>query len=218
MIEWLNQNQGFAIALLTFVYVIATIFLAYIAFRTARIGSEAKEISKDAKEISSKALEISGKQLSLISELEKQRVRPYVLFNLTNEYHRTYATLKNYGLTSAKEVSLVITPKLERAFDTENDESIISSQVFSLMPPNFEIKDSLGGSPRFYEKYKEAKFEGIVRYKDSSSNEYSEAFSVDLDALRRRLWNKVDSIPNWLNVISKEIELLRKSLENLKDG
>ena len=37
-------------------------------------------------------------------------------------------------------------------------------------------------------------------------------------ALRKRFWNKDDSIPNWLNVISKEIELLRKSVENLKDG
>ena len=55
-------------AILTFVYVIATIFLAYIAWKTSKTSTEAKEISEDAKLISSRAVEISQKQLEKVAD------------------------------------------------------------------------------------------------------------------------------------------------------
>jgi hypothetical protein len=199
MVEWLNQNQGFITAFLTFVNVFITVFLAYIAWKTSKISIEAKEISNQAKEI-------SEKHLKLVADLEKQRSRPYVLFNLYNENGRTFATVKNYGLTSANDVKISVEPKLIRA--SSHGESILTSQTIFFLPPNFEIKDNVGTTSDFYQNFEEAKFSGKVNYKDSFGNEYENDFYIDLDAFKRRIFTK--------DVSTKEIvEELKRINQNL---
>jgi len=202
MVEWLNQNQGFVMALLTLVYVGATIILAFLAMRT-------KQISEEAKEVSNKALEISEKHLKLVADLESQRVRPYVLFNLYNDSGRTYATVKNYGLTSASDVQISIEPELLRV-SIDETESILTSQTIHFLPPNFEIKDSLGLSADFYQKHKPAKFKGKISYKDSFANEHENEFFIDLEILKRRGFTKEVSFKE----IVEELKGINKNLEN----
>lgn len=208
MIEWLNQNQGFVMALLTLVYVCATIFLAFLTLKTKQIGEDAREISREAKEISNKALEISENHLKLIADLEKQRVRPYVLFNLYNDDGKTFATVKNYGLTSASDVKISIEPKLVNT--SSDDESILASQTIFFMPPSFEIKDNIGLSHVFYQNFEQAKFRGKVNYKDAFGNGYENNFYIDLDILRRRIYTK--------EIFGKEIvEELKQINENISN-
>jgi hypothetical protein len=201
MVEWLNQNQGFIMALLTFGNVLITVFLAYIAWKTSKISIEAKEISSQAKEI-------SEKHLKLMADLEKQRSRPYVLFNLYNESGKTFATIKNYGLTSANDIRIFVEPKLTRA--SLGDESILTSQTSFFLPPNFEIKDNMGLSPDFYQNFEEAKFSGKVNYKDSFGNEYENDFYIDLDVLRRRIFTKEVSTKE----IVEELNQINQNLIN----
>lgn len=209
MIEWLNQNQGFVMALLTFGSFITAVFLAYIALRTVKISGEAKEISKDAKEISNKALEISEKHLKLVADLENQRSRPYVLFNLYNDTGKTYATVKNYGLTSANDIKISVEPKLLRA-SIDESESILTSQTIYFLPPDFEIKDTLGLSSDFYQKHEEAKFKVKISYKDSFANEFENDFYIDLEILKRRSYTKEVSAKE----IVEELKEINKSLKN----
>ncbi len=201
-------------AILTFVYVIATIFLAYIAWKTSKISVEAKEISEDAKLISSRAVEISQKQLEKVTELEENRVRPYVIFNIVSgENLVTLAGIKNYGLTAAYNVKVTITPNLDRAFHQENDESVITSETFSLLPPNFEITDSLGGSPDFYQKYEEPIFSGVISYKDINGKVYEEKFQINLNSTSKRLWTSEREIWRCLEDINKNLDKINGSLK-----
>ncbi len=89
VIEWLNQNQGFVMALLTLVYVAATIVIALLTLKLANL---------------------SQKNLDTAIELEKNRLRPYVLFNISSSIAKrnTYASIKNLGLTAAYNVKVSI--------------------------------------------------------------------------------------------------------------
>lgn len=178
MSEWAAVTT----AILTFIYVIATIVYVVFTFKIAKASKRASEISQEA-------VELSARQLTVIRELEESRIRPYVIFNIvSDERHVTLARLKNYGLTAAYDVKVTITPDLDRAFNKAPDPSIVGSETFTLLPPSFEITDSLGGSPDFYQKYKEPLFEGTVSYKDSKGNIYEEAFKINLKSTSKRLW------------------------------
>jgi hypothetical protein len=64
LINWTNQNQGLVMAGLTFVYVVATLWLVWLGRR----------------------------QLQLSTELERSRTRPFVLFDLVLDRHFVFAT------------------------------------------------------------------------------------------------------------------------------
>jgi hypothetical protein len=91
--NWLNQNQGFVIAVLTFVYVITTVVIAALSI---------------------KATSLSKKHLETMVDLERNRLRPYVLFNISSSIEKrcTYASVKNHGLTAAYKIKVRIDPPL----------------------------------------------------------------------------------------------------------
>jgi hypothetical protein len=76
LMNWLNQNQGFVMAMLTFVYVIATIVIAVLSVKSNRLAQQ---------------------NVETIVELEKNRLRPYVIFNLSSSIRKRsmYASIKN---------------------------------------------------------------------------------------------------------------------------
>lgn len=193
--------------ILTFVSVLITFFLAYISLRTVKVSNEAKEISN-------KSLETSEKHLKLIADLEKERVRPYVLFSIYFENGKTYASVKNYGLTAAFNTKISIKPILTRAFsssdEAENKNSIITSQEITYLPPNYEFRDFLGTSFTFFEEYKRAIFEGEVNFKNSEDVEFKENFQINLDNLK-------NAIPSDETPISASLEKTSKSSEKIAD-
>ena len=91
IVNWLNQNQGFVMAVLTIVYVITTIVIALLTLKATRL---------------------SEKNLDTAIELEKNRLRPYVLFNISTSMANktTYASIKNLRLTAASNVKVSIKP------------------------------------------------------------------------------------------------------------
>lgn len=212
MAEWATVVTAF----LTLIYVGATIVYVIFTFRIASATKKASEVSEEAVKISQKATEISSRQLEKVAELEENRVRPYVLFNIvSDERHITLASLKNYGLTAAYEVKVKITPDLHRAFGRENDPSIVTSESFSFLPPNFDIDDSLGGSPEFYQRYKEPTFEGTVSYKDSKGNDYEESFRINLKSTSKRLWVSEREIWKCFEDLNKNLDKMNSSIEKI---
>lgn len=220
MIEWLNQNQGFIMAILTFVYVIATIFLVYIAWKTSKISTEAKEISEDAKLISSRAVEISQKQLEKIAELEENRVRPYVLFNIfSDENSRTYSHIKNYGLTNygltaAFNVKVSIIPELKIHGTEELD--TLSSNLIKMLPPDFELKSVVGATHEFHTVYPQSKFDGFIEYENSKTKTFKESFSLDLSFMKRRIRAEEKSVTDELQTISSKLEKISEEIKSIR--
>src|SRR5688572_23772795 len=101
LVNWLNQNQGFVMALLTFVYVIATIVIARLAIKTTRLAQ---------------------RNLDMALQLERDRVRPYVVFNISSSTAKryTYASIKNRGLSAAYSVNISIKPALVHHYDGQS--------------------------------------------------------------------------------------------------
>lgn len=87
MIEWLNMNQGFAMAILTFVYVVATVIIVY----------------------------YNHKSIKELQETREAEGRPYVFTYLHKDPRDLcfYLRIKNYGKSGAKIKHLEIKPKLK---------------------------------------------------------------------------------------------------------
>src|SRR5437762_51934 len=78
-ITWCNRNAGFLSALLTLVYVIATLGLVFLACL----------------------------QLRAAFKLERSRTRPVIILDLVTEHMFVHATIKNFGQTMAHDVKLI---------------------------------------------------------------------------------------------------------------
>lgn len=87
-------------AALTLVYVVATIVIVYLNLKGTRLGQ---------------------KHLDTVVGLEQNRLRPYVLFNISSSPEKkiTFASVKNIGLTAAHSLRIEIEPKLV-CFDKED--------------------------------------------------------------------------------------------------
>src|SRR5215213_6339927 len=93
LVGWVNQNQGVVIVLLTLVYVVTTIVIAGLSVKATRLAQ---------------------KNIETMVALERNRLRPYVLFYLSSSIRKrsTYASIKNHGLTAAYNVKVSIDPPL----------------------------------------------------------------------------------------------------------
>lgn len=100
-VNWLNQNQAVVMAMLTFVYVVATIVIAGLSIQTTRLAQ---------------------KNLDMALQLERNRLRPYVVFNISSSTARkyTYASIKNRGLSAAYNVKVSIKPALVHHYDGQS--------------------------------------------------------------------------------------------------
>ena len=191
LINWLNQNQGFVMALLTLIYVLATMVIAWLTLR---------------------ATNLSKKNLDMAIQLEKSRTRPYVLFNISSSTVRkhTFSSIKNLGLTAAYNVTISIKPTL--TYDGSR-ESALTSQKILFLPPGEEVTDSIDSSPAFHQRYPEPVFEGAVEYEDSSANKYKEPFRIDLTFLKKRLYIREPSVADELKQVNETLAIIAKHLE-----
>lgn len=116
-VNWLNQNQGVVMAMLTFVYVAATIVIAGLSVKGARLAQ---------------------KNIETMIDLERNRLRPYVLFNLSSSIAKrcTYESVKNHGLTAAYNVKVSIEPPLMHHHDGQ---SPLTHRDILFLPPSEQV-------------------------------------------------------------------------------
>lgn len=191
LMNWLNQNQGFVMAMLTFVYVIATIVIAVLSVKSNRLAQQ---------------------NVETIVELEKNRLRPYVIFNLSSSIRKRsmYASIKNYGLTAAYNVKVSINPALAHHYD---EQSPLTGRDILFLPPNERVTDLIDSSPSFHQKYPEPIFEGTVQYEDSKGTKYKEPFRLDLTFLKKRIYVREPSLADQLKELRKTLESIDRSLK-----
>ena len=168
IITWLNTNQGAMLSLLTFAYVVCT---AVIVVKMASANS------------------LTQHSLRQAVELERQRSRPYVVFDVEYRANQiVYAVLKNTGLTAAYHVKVHCHAALINEF-SRAPSSLVSTEIEFLAPQRTleDIVANVGHFPSESEKPGPETIKGHVAYEDAQGARYSEPFSLNLAQHRKRV-------------------------------
>lgn len=205
MIKWLNENQGFVTALLTLVYVVATIFMAAMMVWTNRI---------------------SRRNIETAIHLETQRIRPVVVFDIVPRRDCAYVILNNIGATPALDVEVKVTPTPKATVDAENpinkkefDIGFLTSKTLFLAPKH-ELSAYLAPFLEFVRNSSPCKFVGSVRYKDLDGKAYEEVFALNPGAYVGPLSIGEKDIGSALERISNSLSQVEKHLAqaNAREG
>jgi hypothetical protein len=172
LIGWLDQHQGSVMALLTAVYVIATIWLALLMRRSNRLAGEALQRSM---------------------EYQKETTRPYVVFDLEDraDDDLLVATLKNIGQRSAHNVRVTTEPrlytvdpeqakKIGRGIPAEGLQCVFTQNQVPFLPPGRNILEHIDDLSTFLQKNRDRAFQVQIEYSDSRGETYKESSQINL--------------------------------------
>ena len=187
MIDWLDAHQGAVMALLTLVYVLATITLVIVAIRGNRTAQ---------------------RQLELAVDLERRRSRPYITFDLEPRKGLMYVTLRNSGITAAFNVKTVVTPKVEQVLRGQRHEVPLTKHIITTIPPGRVLEVLLDSSSSFFAQTPERLFSGRIEYHDESGHGYEELIKIDL-----AFWEHVTYTPD--PNVAKEVEKVAQAIQAL---
>lgn len=99
MIEWCNMNSGFVMAVLTFIYVVATIIVAALMVRANRLTAHSTNTAV---------------------QLDKERSKPSVVFELLPDIPFFNLRIRNIGLTTAHNIKFHVSPEPRLCFGGKN--------------------------------------------------------------------------------------------------
>jgi hypothetical protein len=176
LIQWLNDNAGSTMAILTGVYVVATIFILRESRGNNRLQRTAIEQG---------------------IRFERARNRPYVVFAVQSElcthseHHSDvyyFAWAKNKGVSSAHNVSILTSPELNvRQGWGERHEEIYRTPAMlrkpiSVLLPGEQIREYVGPARFVFEDNAddELSFEVTVTYSDIVGENYHDKFTINL--------------------------------------
>lgn len=196
VVRWLNENQGAAIVIVTSVYVIATLVIVFVSWRTVRQLKEANDLAR-------KALDQS-------LAIEQNRNRPYVIFDFVVKGRYFYASLNNYGQRPAKDVCFVIIPKLLRSLvkGKSSELSFVGNKV-PVIAPGQEILDLVGKDPDFMTEHAKTTFLVTLSYLDSEECSYNETTEIPIEHFRGR-WRLMGEEP--LDKIAEKLDKIAGKL------
>ena len=181
-------------AVLTFVYVIATTIIAWLMLNANRL---------------------SNKSIQQTNKLEQQRVRPHLVFDFEISQSCIVATLSNLGATPARNISVKISPELFDITQKGKRQSGITRSKIKFLAPKAEISDFIAVGHQFYKQYEDPNFSGILIYEDYASNSYEEKFEIDLGYLKELIYINNPSTPKEIEKLRKELEKSNKHLKQL---
>ena len=201
IINWCNENQGFLMAILTGVYVLATVILVIVSHR---------------------ANVISLKNVEALTSIEKERLRPLVEARLESDVPFIILRVSNQGQTPAYAISFDISPRLqlllggEGSYPSEKSEreiGIIEKGIGSLGGGACETA-IVGTLSRIKEVFPEMRFTGTLRYRSGSGTEY--ATPIDLDV--RYMEGSLHVRHKNLHDIANELENIRREIGHIGSG
>lgn len=187
-ILWANENNGFLTLLLTCVSAVST--------ATAVV-------------VSLCANKISAKNLKQAMQIEKDRNRPYVIFDIQHNKSLLHAKLKNIGQTAAINVSLKIEPELATSWVPSLS---LPKNKISFLAPDRTLLELIGTGPGFFEKYKDPKFSGELNYSDSSGETYTEKFFLDLTYMKEFSFADTPDIARELQKLVGEVRAVSRRI------
>lgn len=194
MINWLNSNAGAITALLTLVYVIATLVIVCVMVGANRL---------------------TRKNIETMITLEKERARPHVLFDIVPIKFSPHITIVNIGQTPAYDVRIEITPKPQSIRGVVGDQSTASHEWadipflekgIAFLCPGREVQAFLAPFRSLREKYTSLVFEGHVTYRDGDKKSYTDPFRIDLGFHEGICSYREKEVGSELEKIGKSIE------------
>jgi len=189
MVQLLNDNSGFVMAVLTGVYVVATWVIAAGARRANELAA-------------------SGLRQAML--LEQQRNRPHVTFDFEEADRTVYAVVRNVGIAPAFNVSVELKPELDRTLDGRPAPLAILTENLRVLPQGREFVETASYGD-FYREHRDTTFDAIVSYADSDQREYTARFSLPVSQTRGLVHHSSRSVPGELRRIRKEIERIGRS-------
>lgn len=137
---------------------------------------------------------IARRSMIQVSELEAQRLRPYLLFDFkftkakNKDFYFVFACLKNVGKTPAVHARIEIDPlphytPIIGGKEVKKTPSFLTDEI-SFIAPSQAITDFLGDATRLFETFSPPLFQGTVRYANLNGRKYSEPFVLNLAYLR----------------------------------
>lgn len=190
MINWLNTNQGSIMALLTAVYVIATIIIALMAKHSNKLAQ---------------------KNIDTLTKLEKERLKPAITAEILADYPFYNIHIVNQGQTTALDIKFEFTPKLCIFLGKSNSEEktekpigFIKNGIASL-PPGGALSSIIGTYELVTEKCPDLIFHGKVTYRDREGTQYEDKISLDLHQFEGNYHKNSKSIHD-VAILLKEIK------------
>lgn len=170
MLDWLNTNQGAALSLLTLVYVTTTLGMMRAMSRANALASSSLKQALD---------------------LEKARIRPFVVFYLDFERPAgtVTATLANIGATAAFDIKVTLTPTLLCLWAGTPHETTLTQRTLAFIAPNHRERDLLAVIPEFHRQYDNPVFTGEVSYADAEGRRYCEPLRFDFNYRKNIGWH-----------------------------
>jgi hypothetical protein len=198
LIDWCNQNQGFLIAVLTFVSVTVAIVSLIITVAMACIMACANRLS--------------SKNIALTSKIAEEQSRPYVMFDIQIKGFYIYAILKNFGATPAHDVTISLNPELKNLFLKPVATCKLTAQPFGYLLPGRELVETVAtiSGQDFSNLYPKLKFDGKVTYHDTRGQKYDEPFVINFASPNGTLINFTGE-----EEIRNELREIKDVLQNL---
>ncbi len=201
IIKLCNDNQGFIMAALTAVYVVATIGIAL-------LGARANAISQ--------------RNVATLTELEQERSRPMVEVRIAGDVPFLSLIVTNQGQTAAYDVRLSTEPRLtlllggDNAIPTEKNErqvGIVEHGIGTLGAGASETA-LIGTFSRVREVYPGMTFAGNVTYRSFTGKTYDTPVKIDIRYMEGSL--HVDR--KTVHDVAKELEKIERVLSHLASG
>jgi hypothetical protein len=161
LVEWCNDNQGFALVALTTCYVFATFALVYLTYVSIRS----------------------------LHKLEKERVRPFVYCEFSIKDPWINFVIVNGGMTLAKNVELSFDPPLfhlqnlsglNSGTDQYTKEDIEFFKHIGSLSPGRKLDTFIGYAHNFEHEYPTCKLECTMSYESIFGTCYKEKITLDL--------------------------------------
>jgi hypothetical protein len=120
-----------------------------------------------------------SKSIEQVKEIESDRSRPYIIFDVIVEKMIVFAILRNEGVTSAKKVKVRIEPDLPNEDRNKIPFALVNREI-SLITPGRELKDYIATAVAFFKEGKNLEFKYEISYESAQGNRYNERGSLDL--------------------------------------
>jgi hypothetical protein len=187
-IEYLNINQGAAIVFLTFIYVIATLFIVFASFHQARL---------------------TRRSLDSFRESERNRYRPYVFLDITYDKTAVFGVLRNTGISPALDVQVSVHPALILQWSPGTEIGFVKEGM-SFLAPGRELAEPFNDRQGFEELYPNLVFRGTIKYKDTSGSVYQEDFYIDMHYFKNSIYISEVEVGDELKRIAHTLQNFQK--------
>lgn len=187
IIKFLDQHNGFIMAILTFVYVVFTIFIFIANSR-------------------------SVKEMKLSREEEN---RPYIIsYFYLKPKGTAELIIENIGKSIARNVSIKIFPEFKFPKNCPLSDSYILNKPIPSMPPNYKIKAFVGMTWDFKQKDGSFPIYNIeINYNNTSGKLYRDYYIIDLNIENTGITYVIEKD---LHDLTKEFIEFRKKFDRLQ--